>query len=202
MQRKRKRPQPANTDALGAPTAQTPELAPDQSPVKPHSAKRQRLLPPGNGPVSSDSDEELCPAEDDKCPGGRGDDSSDCGLGNGDGCPDQGDEPWSDLEEQRLLAYRTEKKSWRWISAQFPNRAHGAILTRWRMLRNKQKLSDPLETTAGEINQSAKWTGARRHQSEHADGNARGVFGDAIAVYAYVIAAFSNLNLVRRRSTP
>jgi hypothetical protein len=113
MQRKQKCSRPADT--LGAPTAKTPDPAPDEPPEKPHLAKRQRLLPTGKGPVSSDgdgragngegsgdryecddhtSDDELRPAEaeggavgseDDECPSDRGDDSSDCGLGNGDG---------------------------------------------------------------------------------------------------------------------
>jgi Myb-like DNA-binding domain len=44
---------------------------------------------------------------------------------------------WSELEEQRLLAYRKEGKSWDWIFSQFPNRTHGAIRTRWYMLQDR-----------------------------------------------------------------
>jgi hypothetical protein len=37
---------------------------------------------------------------------------------------------WSDLDEQRLLAYKKEDKSWEWIFRKFPGRTRPAIRTR------------------------------------------------------------------------
>ena len=37
---------------------------------------------------------------------------------------------WSDLDEQRLLAYKKEDKSWDWIFGKFPGRTPAAVRTR------------------------------------------------------------------------
>jgi hypothetical protein len=42
---------------------------------------------------------------------------------------------WPDLDEQRLLAYKKEDKSWEWIFRKFPGRTRPAIRTRWNMIR-------------------------------------------------------------------
>jgi hypothetical protein len=42
---------------------------------------------------------------------------------------------WPDLDEQRLLAYKKEDKSWKWIFRKFPGRTRPAIRTRWNMIR-------------------------------------------------------------------
>ncbi|KAI9864949.1 MAG: hypothetical protein M1813_002720, partial [Trichoglossum hirsutum] len=42
---------------------------------------------------------------------------------------------WSDLDEQRLLAYKKEGKSWKWIFGKLPGRSRPAIRTRWNMVR-------------------------------------------------------------------
>jgi hypothetical protein len=42
---------------------------------------------------------------------------------------------WLLLDEQRLLAYRKEGKSWSWIFRKFPGRTQGAVRTRWHLLR-------------------------------------------------------------------
>jgi len=42
---------------------------------------------------------------------------------------------WKPLDEQRLLAWKRENKSWKWIFSQFPNRTPGAIRTRVNMLQ-------------------------------------------------------------------
>jgi len=42
---------------------------------------------------------------------------------------------WSDLDEQRLVAYKKEDKSWEWIFRKFPGRTRPAIRTRWNMIR-------------------------------------------------------------------
>jgi hypothetical protein len=46
---------------------------------------------------------------------------------------------WSDLDEQRLLAYKKEGKSWDWIFSKFPSRTRPAIRTRWNMVRPRDK---------------------------------------------------------------
>ncbi|KAI9779869.1 MAG: hypothetical protein M1839_007182 [Geoglossum umbratile] len=46
---------------------------------------------------------------------------------------------WSDLDEQRLLAYKKEGKSWDWIFGKFPGRTGPAIRTRWNMVRPRDK---------------------------------------------------------------
>jgi hypothetical protein len=40
---------------------------------------------------------------------------------------------WSHLDEQRLLAYKKEGKSWSWAFHKFPSRTQPAIRTRWSM---------------------------------------------------------------------
>jgi hypothetical protein len=42
---------------------------------------------------------------------------------------------WLPLDEQRLLAYKKEGKSWSWIFRKFPGRTHGAVRTRWHMVQ-------------------------------------------------------------------
>jgi hypothetical protein len=42
---------------------------------------------------------------------------------------------WSDLDEQRLLEYKKEGKSWEWIFGKFPGRTRPAVRTRWNMVR-------------------------------------------------------------------
>ena len=42
---------------------------------------------------------------------------------------------WSDLDEQRLLAYKKEDKSWDWIFGKFPGRTPAAVRTRWNIVR-------------------------------------------------------------------
>jgi len=43
--------------------------------------------------------------------------------------------PWDPIDEQRLLVYRKEGKSWDWIFRKFPGRTRPAIRTRWNMIR-------------------------------------------------------------------
>jgi hypothetical protein len=42
---------------------------------------------------------------------------------------------WLPLDEQRLLAYKKEGKSWSWIFRKFPGRTQGAVCTRWHMVQ-------------------------------------------------------------------
>jgi hypothetical protein len=46
---------------------------------------------------------------------------------------------WEPLEEQRLLAWRREKKEWQWIFEQLPHRKPGAIRTRHHMLERRER---------------------------------------------------------------
>ena len=68
----------------------------------------------------------------------------DCGLSDDDGYSSKDEQKcsstskhsrWSDLDEQRLLAYKKEGKSWEWIFGKFPSRTRPAIRTRWNMIR-------------------------------------------------------------------
>jgi len=43
--------------------------------------------------------------------------------------------PWDPLDEQRLLAWKKEGKSWPWIFRKLPGRTPAAIRTRWNMIR-------------------------------------------------------------------
>jgi hypothetical protein len=42
---------------------------------------------------------------------------------------------WLPLDEQRLLVYKKEGKSWSWIFRKFPGRTQGAVRTRWHMVQ-------------------------------------------------------------------
>jgi len=43
--------------------------------------------------------------------------------------------PWGPIDEQRLLAYKKEDKSWNWIFRKFPGRTENAVLARWNIVR-------------------------------------------------------------------
>jgi len=45
---------------------------------------------------------------------------------------------WLPLDEQRLLAYKKEGKSWSWIFRKFPGRTPGAVRTRRHMVRARE----------------------------------------------------------------
>lgn len=50
---------------------------------------------------------------------------------------------WDPLDEERLLAWKKEGKSWKWVFDQFPTRTEGAIRVRWHLLqKKKQELKD------------------------------------------------------------
>jgi hypothetical protein len=42
---------------------------------------------------------------------------------------------WSDLDEQRLLAYKKEGKPWEWIFRKFCGRTRPVVRARWNMIR-------------------------------------------------------------------
>ena len=86
----------------------------------------------GSEPSSSDDD------------GGLSDSDSESSSDD-DGCSSEAEKqgrsstrmniPWSDLDEQRLLAYKKEGKSWEWVFRKFPGRTRPAVRTRWNMIR-------------------------------------------------------------------
>jgi hypothetical protein len=43
--------------------------------------------------------------------------------------------PWDPIDEQRLLAYKKEGKSWKWIFRQFPGRSQPAVRTRLNIVQ-------------------------------------------------------------------
>lgn len=84
--------------------------------------------PPLNG---NTAEAEAVGSEDDEGSSDGGDGSSNCDLGEDDECTSTRKRvPCSELEEQRLLAYKKENKPWDWIFGQFPNRTYGAVRTR------------------------------------------------------------------------
>jgi hypothetical protein len=82
------------------------------------TSQRSKPFSPDNDGVLSDSD--LDPSSDD------------------DGCSSEGERRshtikhsrWSDLVEQRLLAYKNEDKSWTWIFSKFSGRTPAGVRTR------------------------------------------------------------------------
>jgi hypothetical protein len=46
---------------------------------------------------------------------------------------------WDDIDEQRLLAYKKEDKSWDWTFKKFPGRTPAAVRTRWTIVQRKVK---------------------------------------------------------------
>jgi len=50
--------------------------------------------------------------------------------------------PWEPVDEQRLLAYKKEDKSWDWSFSKFPGRTPAAVRTRWNMVRLRGEHSD------------------------------------------------------------
>ena len=63
-------------------------------------------------------------------------DDDGCWGGNAQGCSStRMNIPWEAVDEQRLLAYKKEKKPWDWIFGKFPGRTRPAIRTRWNMVR-------------------------------------------------------------------
>jgi hypothetical protein len=74
-----------------------------------------------------------------------GDSDPDVGS-DGDGCSSE-DElgcsgtriniPWDPVDEQRLLAYKKEGKSWDWIFKKFLDRTRPAVCTRWTIVQRR-----------------------------------------------------------------
>jgi len=91
----------------------------------------EALTSQGNKQSSSNNDDGLSDSDPDP-------------SSNDDGCSSEDEHgrsrtskrsQWSDLDEQRLLAYKKEGKSWDWIFRKFPGRTKPAVRTRWNMVR-------------------------------------------------------------------
>jgi len=88
----------------------------------------------GSEPLSSDVDES-----------GLSDSDPELGSdGDSDGCSSEEElgrsgtrmnVPWDPIDEQRLLAYKKEGKSWKWIFCQFPGRTQPAVRTRLNIVQ-------------------------------------------------------------------
>ena len=42
---------------------------------------------------------------------------------------------WDPIDEQRLLAYKKEEKSWNWIFGKFLDRTKNVVIARWNIVR-------------------------------------------------------------------
>jgi hypothetical protein len=89
----------------------------------------QPLASQGSEPSSSNDDGSLSDSDSDEC-------SSEGEQGRSSTSKHS---RWSDLDEQRLLAYKKEDKSWEWIFRKFPGRTGASIRTRWNMIRPRDE---------------------------------------------------------------
>jgi hypothetical protein len=80
-------------------------------------------------------------SDDDKS--GLSDSDSESGS-DGDGCSSEDElgrsgtrkhSRWDPIDDQRLLAYKKEAKSWKWIFRQFPGRTQPAVRTRLNIVQ-------------------------------------------------------------------
>jgi hypothetical protein len=88
------------------------------------------VAPRGSRPSSSDHEGDLSDSDPDSS-------SDDDGRLNKDerGRSSTKNIPWDPIDEQRLLAYKKEDKSWNWIFRKFPGRTENAVLARWNIVR-------------------------------------------------------------------
>jgi hypothetical protein len=118
--------------------AETSPIHRDTTHIRPQHGKAvdtKSLALHGNEPSSRDDDSGL--SDSNLSPSGDNDGySSKDELGRS--CTSKHSR-WSGLDEQRLLAYKKEGKSWDWIFGKFPGRTRPAIRTRWNMVRPKDK---------------------------------------------------------------
>jgi hypothetical protein len=52
--------------------------------------------------------------------------------------------PWDPVDEQRLLAYKKEGKSWKWIFRQFSGKSHPAVRTRLNIVLSVSRAVVPI----------------------------------------------------------
>ena len=113
--------------------AETGRIHKDATRPRPQHGKAmhaQPLASQGSEPSSSDDDGD----SSDSDPALSSDDDG-CSSKDKQGLSTRINIPWSDLDEQRLLAYKKEGKSWDWIFKKFSGRTPAAVRTRWNMIR-------------------------------------------------------------------
>jgi len=101
----------------------------------------RRLYDGGCGDGGSDQDDDDDNEDDDD---NNDDDYDELGYeASGTGCATgRTNRRWDPLEEQRLLAWKKEEKSWEWICNRFPDRSEGAVRLRWQILRRSAQRAD------------------------------------------------------------
>jgi hypothetical protein len=92
------------------------------------------LLSEGSEPSSSDDESGLSDSDPD-----LSSDDDACSSKKKQGSSTRMNIPWEPVDEQRLLAYKKEDKSWEWIFKKFPGRTPAAVRTRWTMLQHRVK---------------------------------------------------------------
>ncbi|KAH7317308.1 hypothetical protein BKA65DRAFT_557512 [Rhexocercosporidium sp. MPI-PUGE-AT-0058] len=90
------------------------------------------LLSEGSEPSSSDDESGLSDSDPD-----LSSDDDACSSKKKQGSSTRMNIPWEPVDEQRLLAYKQEDKSWEWIFKKFPGRTPAAVRTRWTMVRRR-----------------------------------------------------------------
>ncbi|KAH0535945.1 hypothetical protein FGG08_007156 [Glutinoglossum americanum] len=88
----------------------------------------------GSEPSSSYDDDGLSDSDPDLSSGDDG-----CSSKEKQGSSTRMNIPWEAVDEQRLLAYKKEDKSWDWIFKKFPGRTPAAVRTRWTMVQHRVK---------------------------------------------------------------
>jgi hypothetical protein len=88
------------------------------------------LLPEESEPPSSDDESALSDSDHD-----LSSDDDACSSTKKQGSSIRMNIPWDPVDEQRLLAYKKEGKSWKWIFRRFPGRTQPAVRTRLNMIQ-------------------------------------------------------------------
>jgi hypothetical protein len=88
----------------------------------------------GSEPSSSDDDDGLSDSDPDLSSG-----DDECSSREKQGSSTRMNIPWEAVDEQRLLTYKKEDKSWDWIFKKFPGRTPAAVRTRWTMVQHRVK---------------------------------------------------------------
>ncbi|KAH8760019.1 hypothetical protein BGZ57DRAFT_932085 [Hyaloscypha finlandica] len=147
---KDERPQAVNTGALALRGSE------------PSSSNDDGGLSDSDPELGSDGDRDGCSSEDElSCSGTRM------------------NVPWDPIDEQRLLAYKKERKSWKWIFRQFPGRTQAAAAaTGFRVL--------PFTSSTGPVSISA---GSKEYftctQARATSRPLNGVWMDALCFYSW-----------------
>ena len=88
----------------------------------------------GSEPVSSDDDSDLSDSDPD-----LSSDDDGCSSEDKQGLSTGVNIPWDPVDEQRLLAWKKEGKSWKWIFRKFPGRTQPAVRQRLSIVKRRGK---------------------------------------------------------------